>query len=189
MGLTPGSGRSPGEGNGNLLQYSGLGNPMDREAWRVTDLAFTKGSAHNLATKTQQSVHTEKKYYYLIYTREIISTVVSILCYKSYCGLAQSHNLLTYELIFKPKQYQHSKSAMFSSVQFSSAAQPCPTLCDPMNCSTPGLLSITNSRSLLKLRSIESVMPPAISSSAVPFSSCPRCWERLRAGVKGDNRG
>jgi len=30
--LTPGSGRSPGEGNGNLLQYSCLGNPVDRGA-------------------------------------------------------------------------------------------------------------------------------------------------------------
>ena len=38
MGLIPGSGRSPGEGNGNLLQYSGLGNPMDREAWQATVL-------------------------------------------------------------------------------------------------------------------------------------------------------
>ena len=32
-GPIPGSGRSPGEGNGNLLQYSCLENPMDREAW------------------------------------------------------------------------------------------------------------------------------------------------------------
>ena len=31
-GLIPGSGRSPGEGNGNPLQYSCLENPMDREA-------------------------------------------------------------------------------------------------------------------------------------------------------------
>ena len=30
LGLIPGSGRSPGEGNGNPLQYSCLGNPMDR---------------------------------------------------------------------------------------------------------------------------------------------------------------
>ena len=36
MGSTPGSGRSPGEGNGNPLQYSCLGNPMDRGAWRAT---------------------------------------------------------------------------------------------------------------------------------------------------------
>ena len=32
-GLIPGWGRSPGEGNGNLLQYSCLENPMDRGAW------------------------------------------------------------------------------------------------------------------------------------------------------------
>ena len=45
------------------------------------------------------------------------------------------------------------------SVQFSSVAQACPTLCDPMNCSTPGLLSITNSWSPAKPMSIELVMP------------------------------
>ena len=33
----PGSGRSPGEGHGNLLQYSCLENPMDRGAWWATD--------------------------------------------------------------------------------------------------------------------------------------------------------
>ena len=43
--------------------------------------------------------------------------------------------------------------------QFSSVAQSCPTLCDPMNRSTPGSLSITNSRSSPKPMSIESVMP------------------------------
>ena len=32
-GLIPGLGRSSGGGNGNLLQYSCLENPMDREAW------------------------------------------------------------------------------------------------------------------------------------------------------------
>ena len=34
--LIPGSGRSLGAGNGNPLQYSCLGNPLDREAWRAT---------------------------------------------------------------------------------------------------------------------------------------------------------
>ena len=33
LGSIPGFGRSPGEGNGNLLQYSHLENPMDRGAW------------------------------------------------------------------------------------------------------------------------------------------------------------
>ena len=34
-GLIPGSGKSPGEGNGNPLQYSCLENPMDRKTWRA----------------------------------------------------------------------------------------------------------------------------------------------------------
>ena len=46
-----------------------------------------------------------------------------------------------------------------SDFQFSSVAQSCPTLYDPMDCSMPVLPVITNSRSLLKLISIESVMP------------------------------
>ena len=48
------------------------------------------------------------------------------------------------------------------SVQFTSVAQPCLTLCDPMNCSTPGLPvhhSVTNSWSLPELVPIELVMP------------------------------
>ena len=36
MGSIPGLGRSPGEGNGNPLQYSYLGNPMNRGAWWAT---------------------------------------------------------------------------------------------------------------------------------------------------------
>ena len=35
-GSIPGSGRSPGGGNGNPLQYSCMQNPMDREAWQAT---------------------------------------------------------------------------------------------------------------------------------------------------------
>ena len=46
-----------------------------------------------------------------------------------------------------------------SSVQFSSVAQLCPTLCDPMDCSMPASLSIINSQSLFKFMSAELVMP------------------------------
>ena len=41
-GSISGSGRSPREGNGNPLQHSCLGNPIDREAWRVSVLGVTK---------------------------------------------------------------------------------------------------------------------------------------------------
>ena len=44
MGLIPGSGRSPGEGNDNPLQYSCLGNPMETEAWQATVHGLTKES-------------------------------------------------------------------------------------------------------------------------------------------------
>ena len=53
---------------------------------------------------------------------------------------------------------------------FSSVAQLCPTLCDPIDCSSQASLFITNSRSLLKLMYIKLVMP-SLSSSVVPFSS------------------
>ena len=67
---------------------------------------------------------------------------------------------------------------------FSSVTQSCPTLCNPMDCSTPGLLSFTNSWSLLKLMSIELMMlsnhlifccplllPPSIFPSIRVFSN------------------
>ena len=44
VGSIRGLGRSPGEGNGNLLQYSRLGNPMDRGAWWATVLGAAKES-------------------------------------------------------------------------------------------------------------------------------------------------
>ena len=45
------------------------------------------------------------------------------------------------------------------TVQFSSVAQSCETLCDPMNCSMPGLPVYHHLLSSLRLKSIESVMP------------------------------
>ena len=50
-GSVPESGRYSGGGNGNLLQYSCLGNLMDREAWLVTVHGITK-------SQTKLSMHT-----------------------------------------------------------------------------------------------------------------------------------
>ena len=60
MGSVPGSRRSPEEGNGNPLQYSCLGNPMDRGSWRVTVHGVTKESdmterTHTLLSDLQMS--------------------------------------------------------------------------------------------------------------------------------------
>jgi len=48
--LICGPGRSPGEGNGNPLQYYYLENPMDRGAWRATVHGVTRVE-HDLVTK------------------------------------------------------------------------------------------------------------------------------------------
>ena len=52
-GSIPGLGRSPGGGNGNPIQYSCLGNPMDRGAWRATVHGVTKESDMTEQLSTQ----------------------------------------------------------------------------------------------------------------------------------------
>ena len=58
------------------------------------------------------------------------------------------------------------------NLSISSVTQSCPTIWDPWTAAGQASLSITNSQSLLKLISIESVLPSNISSSVIPFSSC-----------------
>ena len=91
--MSLGLGRSPGEGNGNPLQYSGLENSMNRGALQAT--------VHEFA--------------------------------KSQTGLRDEH------FHFFSKLITHLHDFRYCSVQFSSVAQSCPTLCNPMNRSTPGL--------------------------------------------------
>ena len=50
LGSIPGLGRSPGEGNGNSLQYSCLENPMGRGTWQATVHRITR-VGHDLVTK------------------------------------------------------------------------------------------------------------------------------------------
>ena len=54
LGSLPGLGRSPGEGNGNPLQYSCLENPKDRGAWWAT-VHWVARVGHDLGTKEQSS--------------------------------------------------------------------------------------------------------------------------------------
>ena len=62
----------------------------------------------------------------------------------------------------------------FSSVQFSSVAQSCPTLCDPMNRSMPGLPVHHQLLEFTQTHPSSQWCHPAISSSVVPYSSCPQ---------------
>ena len=108
-----GSGRSPGEGNGNPLQYSCLENPTDGEAW----LAIVHGVAKS---RTRLSDFT------IYLSLPIYLTYVFI----SFIYLASNFLTLLTVITF----YVH-----FCMIQFSSATQVCPILCDPMDCNMPGL--------------------------------------------------
>ena len=67
-----------------------------------------------------------------------------------------------------------------ASDQIRSVAQSCPTLCDPMDSSNQASLSITNSQNLLKLMSIESVMPSNHLILCRPFLLWPSIFPRIR---------
>ena len=68
----------------------------------------------------------------------------------------------------------------FRHHQFSSVAQLCLTLCDPMDCSTPGFPVHHNSRSLLRLMSIESVMPSNHLILCLPLLHPPSIFPSIR---------
>ena len=70
--------------------------------------------------------------------------------------------------------------SMFYFFQFSSVAQSCLTLCDPMNYSTPGLPVIINSRSSLRLVAIESVMPSSHLILCHPLLLLPSIFPSIR---------
>ena len=60
LGLIPGSGRSPGEENGNPLHFSSLGNPMDRGAWQAIVHRVVR-VGHDLVTNTHTHTHIHTK--------------------------------------------------------------------------------------------------------------------------------
>ena len=73
LSLIPGSGRSPGEGNGNALQYSCLESPMDRGAWKAT--------VHGVAkSRTQLSNFTLTFYFHAL--EKEMATHSSILAWR-----------------------------------------------------------------------------------------------------------
>ena len=97
--------------------------------------------------------------YYLPYllTMWLRETVLLSICFLTFkmggWGITKLDHYKTEHKAYK------GLNLLAGSVQFSSVSQSCPILWDSMDYSTPGFLSITSSQSLLKLMSIESVMP------------------------------
>ena len=73
-----------------------------------------------------------------------------------------------------PMASHGSGTTLRFSTQFSSVTQSCPTLCDPLDCSTPGfpvhhqLLELSQTQ----VHRVNHLVHPPISSSVVPFTSC-----------------
>ena len=89
------------------------------------------------------------------------------------------------DFLHQAKQQKSSLETVITAatthlVQFSSVTQWCLTLCNPMNRSMPGSLSITNSQSPHKLMSIESVMPSSHLILCCPFLLLPSIFSRIR---------
>ena len=108
---------------------------------------------------------------------------------QGFFNICKSINLIHHISKLKDKKYMiisidaekaFDKIQYAFTIQFSSVAQSCSTLCDPMDCSTPGLLSITNSRSLLRLMSIESVMPSNHLILCCPLLLLPSIFPSIR---------
>ena len=78
--------------------------------------------------------------------------------------------LFFHNISMKDNRRTWEKKFVLSQKVFSSVARSCPTLCDPMNHSTQASLSITNSRSSLKLMSIDDAIQPShpLSSPSPP---------------------
>ena len=76
MGLIPGSGEYPGEGHGNPLHNSCLGNPMDRGAWQATVYGVAE-------LDTTEHTHTHTLYQEFLY-QEFRELQENLFCSKSF---------------------------------------------------------------------------------------------------------
>ena len=89
-GLIPGSGRSPGGGNCNPLQYSYLENPMDKGAWQATVHGVTKSqirwaTKHKHFTASQRALYSHKNFYYIYGNFYLnIPWIIGIVCKNRY---------------------------------------------------------------------------------------------------------
>ena len=92
VGSIPGSGRSPGEGNANSLQYSCLGNPKDRGAWRAI--------VHRVTNKLNSAAERQQQ-----------TAVIPLQCRVSFCCITWVSSMYMHVpslLNLPPTSYPHS---------------------------------------------------------------------------------
>ena len=123
-----GLGRCPGGGYGNPLQYSCQGNTVDRGAWLATVHGVAKSWTWLIWLSTYAYIDTKYNWSMSVKSHQLYLTLWTLwmVALKAHLSMGFSRQ-------------EHWNGLPFASVQFSSVAQLCPTLCDPMNHSTPSL--------------------------------------------------
>ena len=104
MGLIPGSGRSPGGGNGNPLQYSCLENSMDRGAWRLQSM-WSQRVGHNLVTEHTLIISTNSLsslflYHFLPFALTFLALILLLLKNIHYDSSSPRKFLGCYSILF-----------------------------------------------------------------------------------------
>ena len=129
MGFFPGLRRSPGEGKGYPLQYSVQENSMYHVVLGVAKSRTQLRDFHFLTSSPIQSLLV------FSFVRKWCLQLLNFLWNFEHNIVSLIWSLFNISSDFWLLNYNHC----FYYLQFSSVAQLCPTLCDPRNCSTPGL--------------------------------------------------
>ena len=144
LGLIPGWGRSPGEGRGNPLQYSGLENPRDRGAWwaaiygvtqsrtwlkrlsssskqlRLSPVAFLCPVFHNVFLMHHIVTHLCKEYNTFLRTKRVHSLCMLSVCrlYTTWANVADlgkaAATLMLWDSLWNGKNYENPRLDMKS---------------------------------------------------------------------------
>ena len=140
----PWLGTPAGGGNGNPLQYSCLGNPMDRGAWRATVMGSQRAVQHWVTEHTHTHTHTPVVYICQKLKSKRFSKLVKQLPVSLFpYALVTAILLLLLSLASWPGSptqcaVHASCYRLWWSKRRGKVAQSCPALYDPMDCSPPG---------------------------------------------------
>ena len=192
LGSIPGLGRSPGEGKGYPLQYSGLQNSKDCIVHGVTRVGhdwanftffhyykcFNPLSWDGLQLPKGKSFENYKKNVFINFSFTNSSEIRFLSSFNP--SMKVELNLKIPLHSRGPSKNGCILSSISQSVQFSSVAQSCPTLCTPRTAARLASLSITNSQSLLKLMAFKSVMSSNHLIHCCPLLLPPSIFPRIR---------
>ena len=129
VGLVPGLRRFPGEGNGNLLQYAFLGNPMDKGALRATVHGITQ--SRTWLSDWTRTINCSLAIGYLIKGGSLPLSSCPPCCHPSlFRPLYNAHKLMhSLEGYSLSSYFTSSLCSPWSEVKWSEVAQSCLTLC------------------------------------------------------------